>query len=166
MENAMPTDGQHLRDATADDVKALTVLRRDFMQTQLNAGLLDIPLDIDASLAKTTPVIVKGGRSQCVLIDTDGRLDGYIYFALRASPGMTQPLVGVIEELYVAPHAARRGHATRLVDHARDRLTALDAARIQTRVLAGNAAARSFWQRAGFDDNVHLMEFAAKAPAA
>ncbi len=147
-----------IRLAADSDVDRLRQLRRDFFETQIGAGLLDVPVDLVGMLDISTPTIVRGRRQHCVIAEIDGVLEGYAVALVRMVPGMTHSSVGSIEEVYVSPVLQRTGTAGRLVAEAVDTLRRAGAARIQTRVLAENCAARAFWRNSGFVENVHILE--------
>jgi len=151
-----------IRDATADDLGRLLALRRAFFETQIAAGLLDLPADLPAMLERTTPALVQGKRQHCFVAGADGSAEAYLWAVLRLVPGMRHTVVGSIEEVYAAPALQGTGAAGRLVERAVAWLRQQGATRIQTRVLADNGRALAFWARAGFAENVHILEFASK----
>lgn len=147
------------RPVSEDDAATLTQMRADFFQTQVDAGLLDIPLDNDGAIARTTAAIMRGGRSHCLLaVGSDG-IAAYIYYVIRTVPGMTKTAIGSVEEVYVAPQGQRQGLADQLVKRAVAHMRDLKADRIQARVIATNAPAVSFWDKQGFAENVRILEF-------
>lgn len=141
------------------DTEALLTLRAAFFQSQVDAGMLDIPLDIDATLSRTTAAILRGGRSHCIIADSSSGIAAYIYFVIRSVPGVEKSAIGSIEEIYVDPSAKRQGLAGRLVKMALDAMHELNVDRIQARVLAANDPAVAFWEKERFAQNVHILEF-------
>lgn len=156
----MSAPGVTIRRATADDLPRLRALRAAFFRTQIEAGLLDLPEDLDAALDRTTPALAGGRRQFCLVAGAADAADAYLSAVLRLVPGMRAAAVGSIEEVYVAPGLQRHGAAARLVREAVALLRQQGASRIQTRVLAANDSALAFWKRAGFTANVHILELA------
>jgi GNAT superfamily N-acetyltransferase len=147
-----------IRQAEQKDVEGLGQLRYDFFQTQIDAGLLDIPSDLTGMLAVTTPMLMRSKRQFCLIAECDGRAEGYAVAVVRMIPDMALAAVGSIEEIYVSDALQRSGIGGRLVAEALDALRRAGAERVQTRVLANNRSAREFWRRAGFFENVHILE--------
>lgn len=158
----MTAAGAEIRRATDGDVGRILDLRREFYATQIDAGLLDLPADLPAMLDRSTPALLTSKRQYCLVAEADGVANAYLLAVLRMVPGMEQPAVGSIEELYVAPALQRSGMAGRLVQEAVQLLREAGAQRIQTRVLADNGRARAFWQQAGFNENVQILELPIK----
>ncbi len=113
-------------------------------------------------LAISTPAIVRGKRQHCLIVECDGVPEGYVVALVRMVPGMAQAAVGSIEEVYISATLQRTGMGGHLVTEAVKALRLAGAERIQTRVLADNRIARRFWQRAGFVENVHILELGAE----
>lgn len=151
-----------IRRADEDDLVALLALRRRFFESQIAAGLLDLPADLDATLATTTPALLKG-RHNDMLIAEDNAALGYVHAATRAVPGMRQSRIGVIEEVFVDSKARGSGLATALVKRALETMRERGAERLQLRVLAGNEDARAFWRNLGFVENVLILEMPQEA---
>ena len=147
------------RPVCADDAAVLSQMRADFFQTQVDAGLLDIPLDNDGAIARTTAAIMRGGRSHCLLAVGPDGIAAYIYFVIRTVPGVTKTAIGSVEEVYVAPSGQRQRLAYHLVKRAVAQMRALKAERIQARVIATNGPAVQFWDKQGFAENVRILEF-------
>ena len=135
-------------------------LRRPFFASQIAAGLLDLPEDLEEMLETTTGGLLSSRRNDVVLATGPSDL-GYVYATTRVVPGMKSGKIGIIEELYVVPECRKSSVATELVSHAIALLRERGADRIQTRVLAQNLPARAFWQRTGFVENVAIMELEA-----
>lgn len=148
-----------LRRAVNADVQRIEVLRGEFLQTQIDAGLLDVPSNVPESLASTTHAMVSGKRRYAFVAECEGVIEGYLLALVRIVPGMVVSAVGSIEEIYVSPIIEGTGAARRLVAQAIASLKVDGVGRVQTRVLAGNVAARAFWRRLGFEDNIHILEF-------
>lgn len=148
------------------DRERLLELRRAFFQTQIDFGLLDLPDDLDDMLGRSTATLAGSKRQHCFVAESgvgaraDGVAGAYLLAVLRMVPGMQHSAVGSIEELYVDPALQRSGTAGRLVEAAIHALRQAGATRIQTRVLAGNGGALEFWGRAGFVENVRILELA------
>ncbi len=66
---------------------------------------------------------------------------------------------GSIYRLAVVPAHSRRGLGGRLVREAEDRLRSLGAARLQAIVVAGDAAAVSFWRASGWTEQTGRLRF-------
>ncbi len=66
---------------------------------------------------------------------------------------------GSIYRLAVAPTHRRCGLGRRLVREAEDRLRSLGAARLQAIVVAGDAAAVSFWRASGWTEQTGRLRF-------
>lgn len=147
------------RPVCEEDAETLAKMRADFFQTQVDAGLLDIPLDNDGAIARTTAAIMRGGRSHCLLAVGPDGIAAYIYFVIRTVPGMTKTAIGSVEEVYVTPGGQRQGLAQQLVKRAVAQMRALKADRIQARVIATNTPAVNFWDKQGFAENVRILEF-------
>ncbi len=148
-----------VRVAAVADCAAVADLRRAFFASQIAAGLLDVPDDVDGHVARTTPSLLTGMRNRIdIAVDGEGTAVGYLYAAVRVVPGTKSGSVGVIEETFLAPAARGTGIADRLLHAALTALTARGADRIQLRVLSGNAAGRAFWAKHGFVDNVAILE--------
>ena len=148
-----------LREATESDAAALVALRQAFFDSQIAAGLLDIPEDMVAMLARTTPNLIRGKRNTCLVAPSQGGLVGYIFATIRIVPGASQSAVGSIEETFVADDHRGGGLAAELCRQAIGALKGRGAERIQLRVLSGNAGARAFWARMGFSENVAILEY-------
>lgn len=155
----MTNNGFNFGTVSRDDTTALTALRTKFFQSQIDAGLLDIPTDRAASLDRTTTAIMRGGRSQCIVAKNEGIIVAYIYFVLRTVPGMTKSSIGSVEEIFVDPSVKRQGLANQLVKQAVAQMRSLGAERIQARVLAANDPAVQFWDKEGFVENVRIIEY-------
>lgn len=146
-----------IRRAEAKDLTALIKLRHAFFDSQISAGLLEIPTDLEATLAATTPGIITGPRND-VFVLADTTLLAYIYATTRVVPSTRKSLVGSIEEVFVIPTARGGDVGNDLVLHTKDVLLGRGVDRTQLRVLAGNTAGRKFWQRMGFVENVLILE--------
>ncbi|MGB3148106.1 MAG: GNAT family N-acetyltransferase [Paracoccaceae bacterium] len=145
------------RRAVAEDLEALIALRRAFYQSQIAVGLLDIPADLEAHLAATTPALITGSRND-LLLNAEGPPSAYLYATTRIVPNAQRGAVGSIEEVFVAPEQRKSGLANLLVQEATAALKARGAHRIQLRVLANNTAGRRFWQTMGFVENLLFLE--------
>lgn len=156
-----------IRRAGEGDLAALLALRRRFLESQIAAGLLDLPADLEASLAAATPAILRGARNDVLLAEAggDGAAVGYLYAATRVAPGMRQTRIGAVEEVFVAPEARAAGLARALVERALEAMRERGAERLQLRVLAGNEGARAFWRSLGFVENVLILEMPREASA-
>lgn len=153
-----------IRRAGEGDLGALLALRRRFFESQIAAGLLDVPADLEATLAATTPALLTSRRND-VLLAEEGAALGYLHAATRVAPGMRQPRIGSVEEVFVAPEARAAGLARDLVERALEAMRERGAERFQLRVLAGNDGGRAFWRRLGFVENVLILEMPPEAPA-
>ncbi|MCB0476343.1 MAG: GNAT family N-acetyltransferase, partial [Flavobacteriaceae bacterium] len=120
-----------IRQAEDADLCCLRKLRQDFFQTQLDAGLLDVPVNLEQMLDISTPSIAKGRRQFCFIAEFGGELAGYVTAVMRMVPGLAQKSVGSIEELYVSPSLRGTGAASSLVGEAVDALRQEGAERIQ-----------------------------------
>ncbi|WP_340109604.1 GNAT family N-acetyltransferase [Pikeienuella sp. HZG-20] len=155
---AGPARSAGIRAAEEADIDRLLSLRRAFFQTQVEAGLLDIPVDPAASLEKSTARMIGNRRQFCFVATRSGEVEGYLLAQLRIAPGMTRTSIGSIEEIYVSPALRGAGAAARLLESALGALNEAGAERLQARVLAENEAARAFWRKSGFLDNVVILE--------
>ena len=146
-----------VRRATEADLEVVKTLRRDFFDSQIKAGLLDLPIDLDAMIDTSTGSIIAGRRNDVFVYETD-KVEGYLYAATRIVPGYAKPAVSVIEEFFITSQQRGTGAANVLLKNVMEVLDTRGADRIQLRVLAGNAAGRAFWSRTGFVENVHILE--------
>lgn len=150
-----------IRRATEADIEALKDLRRYFFDSQIAAGLLDIPADLPAMLDTSTANLVKGRRND-VFVAHDACLYGYLYATTRVVPGYLKPSISVIEEVFIHPDHRGTDAATALLDMSIDALRARSPDRIQLRVLVGNDVGRAFWSKKGFVENVRILELDGK----
>ena len=78
-----------------------------------------------------------------------GLLTAHLY---TPAPTFEPALMVWVDDLYVAPHARRRGAAGLLLDEARIWAHSHDAGEIRAGVLSANPAGRAFWARQGAAD--------------
>lgn len=146
-----------IRRATEADIEALKPLRRGFFDSQIAAGLLDIPADLPAMIDTSTAHLVKGRRND-VFVAHDADLYGYLYATTRVVPGYAKPSISVIEEVFIDPGHRGTEAAAALLDMSIDALRTRSPDRIQLRVLVGNDVGRAFWSKKGFVENVRILE--------
>ena len=148
-----------IRQAGNDDAPQLIELRLKFFESQIAAGLLDIPENLEKSVVGTTTSIMLNKRTLCLVAAAPARLLGYVSLLTRVVPGVTRPTVASIEESYVLEEMRGSGLANQLLEEAINRIKGAGIDRIQLRVLAGNDRGKAFWAKNGFVDNVHIMEY-------
>jgi GNAT superfamily N-acetyltransferase len=146
-----------IRAAASDDARELAALRIDFFRTQIAVGWLDLPLDLDGSMKQGTSGIINVPRN-CVFVAAAYGLAGYVFGTTKIVPGFRKPSIASIEEIYVEPRHRGFGLARRLFETALADFKTRGVDRVQLRVLAGNAAGRTFWSRVGFRENVVICE--------
>jgi ribosomal protein S18 acetylase RimI-like enzyme len=155
----MTTATFDIRQAGSDDAPELIGLRLKFFESQIAAGLLDIPESLEKAVTGTTPSIILNKRTQCLVAAASGRLLGYVTLLTRVVPGVTKPMVASIEESYVLDEMRGSGLASQLLEEAISRIKGAGIDRLQLRVLAENDRGKAFWAKNGFVDNVHIMEY-------
>ncbi len=153
-----------VRTAEAGDAEPLMALRQAYFHSQILAGLLDVPTDVEAHVSVGTPGILKSPRAHVIVADREGLLQGYAVANFRVVPGMRHSFVCSIDEVFVTSQERGVGLAktlmTQLLNEARNR----GVGRTQLRVLAGNPRARALWEQLGFVENVAILEYALSAP--
>jgi ribosomal protein S18 acetylase RimI-like enzyme len=147
-----------IRAAASEDAHRLPALRIEFYRTQIAAGWLDLPADLDESMKRGTSGIIGAPRNCVFLAEAASGLAGYVFGATKIVPGVCKPSIASIEEIYVEPRHRGSGLARRLFETALADFNGRGADRVQLRVLAGNATGRRFWSRLGFRDNVVICE--------
>jgi ribosomal protein S18 acetylase RimI-like enzyme len=147
-----------IRVAASEDLQSLVALRIDFYRTQLAAGWLDLPNDLDGAMKQGTPGIIRAPRNCVFLAEIEGALAGYVFGTTKIVPGVRNSSIASIEEIYVAPRQRGTGLARRLFETALADFNTRGADRVQLRVLAANAAGRTFWSGLGFRENVVICE--------
>lgn len=147
------------RPAGDADLTALTALRHDFFASQIEAGLLDLPLNVRDAVEKSTPPMLANRRATLFVASDAGGLAGYIYGLTKIVPGAAKPSVSSVEELFVRRDRRGQGVAENLLAAALADMKARNPDRIQARVLDQNAPARRFWQGQGFEPNVLILEY-------
>ena len=148
-----------IRLATSDDTQELVGLRLKFFESQIAAGLLDIPESIEKTVVSTTPSIILNKRAMCLVAAAPPRLLGYVTLLTRVVPGVARPNVASIEETYVLDEMRGTGLAAQLLEEIVGRIKGAGVDRLQLRVLAENNRGKAFWARNGFVDNVYIMEY-------
>jgi ribosomal protein S18 acetylase RimI-like enzyme len=146
-----------IRRATEMDLGAIKKLRHAFFDSQMNVGLLDVPINLGVFIDTGTANLIAGRRNDVFVSQTD-KMNGYLYATTRIVPGYSMAAVAVIEEFFVKPELRGTGASDALLEAAIDALNARGVDRIQLRVLANNVTGRSFWNRTGFVENVHILE--------
>jgi GNAT superfamily N-acetyltransferase len=86
-----------------------------------------------------------------VALEPDDTIVGFVCGRIDAGAGLLPSLAGEVEEFYVVPEARGRGISARLAEAAVAWLRDRDVWTVRTRVCAGNADARRFWERRGFE---------------
>lgn len=147
-----------IRAAAGEDAHRLAASRKDFYQTQISAGWLDAPSNLNEWVEQSTTRIIAGPRNFVFLAENDEGLAGYVFAAKKLVPNSGTPIVASIEEIYVAPQHRCRGLARRLFETALISCRSRQADRVQLRILAENAAGRKFWSGLGFRENVVICE--------
>jgi len=92
----------------------------------------------------------------CLVAEEQGQLVGFVTACLLAHPVM-EGQIGEIEELYIQPHARRRGIGSALVNQAVALLRGQGASPIRTHVCADSPVAKSFWQHLGWEQCVAVF---------
>lgn len=140
------------------DAEDLIRLRAGFFESQIAAGLLDLPEDMGEMLASSTPRLIKSSRATLRIGRIAGVAEGYVYGSRKVVPGVTKPVVCAIEEIYVSEAARGTGLASALFNAAKEAFLEQEADRIQLRVLSANVAGHGFWKSLGFSENVVTYE--------
>jgi ribosomal protein S18 acetylase RimI-like enzyme len=91
-------------------------------------------------------------EGMAVLAEQDGDVVGYV-FAARPEPNGRAH----VSDVYVRPHARRRGLTKAMLREVVAGLGELGAARVTLDVVHGNAIAHAVWQRLGFETEQTLM---------
>ena len=147
-----------IRAAAGEDAHRLDASRRDFYQTQIAAGWLDAPSNLNEWVKQSTAGIIAGPRNFVFLAENAEGLAGYVFAATKLVPNSGTPMIASIEEIYVAPQHRGLGLARRLFETALISCRSRRADRVQLRILAQNAAGRKFWSGLGFRENVVICE--------
>ena len=130
----------NVRRATEDDRQTLYALSDEWVERESH-----IPSWVEGAREGTQAGINDALSSgSAVIAEERGEVLG---FACGVMQGLR---VGDLTELYVRPHARRRGIARELVRAVVAELSALGAAFVTGGVALDNAAARSFYEYAGF----------------
>ncbi len=133
-----------VRAANAADVPALLALVRRYWEFE---GLTDFQaLRIETLLQR---LIAEPARGAVFIATSAAAPVGYLVlvYVLSLEHG---GLMGEIDELYVEPAARAQGSGAALLAAAEAELRARRGVRLQLQLAAGNAAARSFYERRGF----------------
>jgi len=136
-----------IRQATADDRKALQALYEAFLNDPPHPSHLGVTLEDELAQADE---IVEDGLG--FVAEEDGQLAG---FALGRRKAGTR---GVLTDLYVRPESRRRGHAAALTQAIVDALEERGATHIELSVETGNSAARAMYARWGFTERVLTLQ--------
>jgi GNAT superfamily N-acetyltransferase len=147
-----------IRTAVTGDAHRLAACRIKFYQTQIAAGWLDLPSDLNEWVNQSTMGIISGSRNCVLLAEHGAALTGYVFATTKILPNVQKPRVVSIEEIYVDPQHRWSGLARRLFEKALTECKSRGADRIQLRILAGNTAGRTFWNSLGFRENVVICE--------
>jgi hypothetical protein len=148
-----------LRTAAADDVDAISRLRVEFWEDQVNKGLLDLrPFDIESLCAETRGFIGRQ-RTHLLIVERESEILAYIYGQIKIVPGATQSRVAVIEEMYVHRSRSTVSMALVLIRAMIERLIEAGAERIQCRVLFENKEGKALQEACGFRPNLVVYEY-------
>ena len=128
-----------VRDATTDDLAVLEQLWREFQREIPEPDYIDLDLEKEVGGIRE---VVRDGIA--LIAEIDGEPVGYALAELK------HPRAAFLHDLYVRPSSRRKGVAAALVRDAVTRLRERGAEVIRLEVLAGNAAARTLYERWGF----------------
>jgi len=92
----------------------------------------------------------------CLVAEEQGQLVGFVTACRLAHPVM-EGQCGETEELYVKPHARRRGIGSALVNQAVLLLREQGASPIRTHLCADSQAANDFWQHLGWEHDLAVF---------
>ncbi len=155
-----PADTLLLRPAQADDAPLLAVLGSQvFIDTYATAGLR--PDLADEVLGEHTPAAVAARLAQpaqqVLLAQWQGHVVGYVEWRLGVMPPVPLPAAlrgpaAEVVRLYLLRSFQRRGIGRRLLQAAADATRARGAATLWLTAWEGNARARSFYARCGWQD--------------
>ena len=140
-----------LRRAGAGDAPAIARVRVESWRTTYRGMIADAYLDsmeVDASTAMWDRVLTAGPNTTSVFVaDHDGDIVGFASGAMLAEPkhGMDAELVAI----YLRREFQHAGLGRRLVGAVVDAQRAQGATGLITWVIAGNKAARAFYERLG-----------------
>jgi ribosomal protein S18 acetylase RimI-like enzyme len=148
-----------IRQAVNEDADRLAALRVEFYQTQIAAGWRDQPLNLQESMQAGTPATIRSPRNCIFLAEIAGEPIGYVFGTTKIVPGVRDPIISSIEEMYVGSDYRGVSLARRLLQNALADFRARNADRIQLRILAENSDARMYWSQLGFRENVIICEF-------
>ncbi|WP_439026309.1 GNAT family N-acetyltransferase [Haloarchaeobius sp. DT45] len=94
-----------------------------------------------------------------VLVDrVDDRIVGFVMFERRDTDLTVDVTRGVVHNIYVAPEYRGAGRGTALLEAAEETLRERGADAIQLEVMARNAEARQFYERAGYHEHRVVLE--------
>ncbi len=147
-----------VRMGQSEDRGLILEMRRRFYADQSDKGLLDVPLDLEEFLVKTTDAALNQRRSGLFLAWRDDAPAGYVLVNHKFTPTTRKPNLWSIEELFIEPghRGARVGEA--LTNEAVRYFKGNKADRIQLRVLQANDEGHRFWQKHGFRPTLTLYE--------
>ena len=147
-----------IRAATGEDTHRLVDTRKDFYQTQIAAGWLDAPSNVDEWVKQSTAGIICGPRNRVFIAENAEGMVGYVFAARKIVPNSRTPMIASIEEIYVDPQHRCRGLARRLFEAALISCRSSEVERVQLRILAENATGRTFWSSIGFREKIVICE--------
>jgi ribosomal protein S18 acetylase RimI-like enzyme len=148
----------HVRDATPEDLEAITLLWKDFIQYH---GRIDSFYTIRQGGADNFGAflssLITSDEAAVKVAEDDGNIMGYIAGHIEEIPDIfALDRMGFITDTYIVQEARGRGLATGLLRALFDWYNSISIQYIGMRVLVHNQPGQGFWRKMGFQD--YLLE--------
>lgn len=145
-----------IRELTADDLAAVTLLYKDMYAEQKTFGMV---MDINAEEAEG--ILLAQLKSKLFLsfgVEVDSDMIAFAFGGLVRYPKKYVPLdeeapfIGFIHDLYVSPAYRSGGIAGKLVRELEKGFAEQGISYVELHVLSGNERGQGFWEAKGYQD--------------
>jgi ribosomal protein S18 acetylase RimI-like enzyme len=142
------TDSTEITPASTDHADAVADLWVDLAVDQRRYGSRLKGTQNRAAIREA--IVQRIVTDDLLLARLDGDVVGFVMFTIERGRYEQDGTTGVVENLYVAPDARRRGVGSALLTNAEERLDDAGATVISIEAMAGNDAARAFYASHGY----------------
>jgi len=151
-----------VRPIRPSEVERLAIMWRDFMNDPTATdGLIPPNQENMRRMLEFVNKLIAEDPNQVLVADEGEGLAGYLIFQRHAKTStslQTSRAWAYISDLYVVPGQRRRGVGTSLLRACLDDLRSSGVSHVRLGVWSPNRTAIDLYERAGFEDYMHIME--------